>query len=116
MKRASKSNLEAQRRWREANPDYGRQWYLANRERRAPMARARRIYAAYGLTVEEYDTLVARGCAICGARDRRICVDHDHATGRVRDALCDDCNTTLGRMNDDAALLRAAADYLERHA
>lgn len=42
-------------------------------------------------------------------------VDHDHATGVVRALLCRACNTALGALRDDPALLRRAADYIERH-
>lgn len=71
-------------------------------------------------TVEEYDAMLAAqggGCAICEIKvdrnGRRLAVDHCHDTGVVRGILCMNCNATLGRMNDDPALLRKAAEYLE---
>lgn len=86
----------------------------------------------YGITLEQYEELfVKQGgvCAICGqpeikrqARkkngkviDDSLCVDHDHKTGIIRGLLCYRCNTGIGKLHDDPALLRRAADYLERH-
>lgn len=43
-------------------------------------------------------------------------MDHCHATGKVRGALCDRCNKALGFLNDDVQLIRAAADYIALHA
>jgi hypothetical protein len=109
---------EAAAKWRKENPE---------RERlKAREGRARR---EYGLTVEEYDAILARGCGICGSHTGRVvgkrngqepppprlCIDHDHANGKIRDALCHGCNTGLGSFGDDPARLRVAADYLEKH-
>jgi hypothetical protein len=74
----------------------------------------------YGMLPGEYDTrLAAQGgvCAVCGEPPqgkRRLAVDHDPVTRRVRGLLCSRCNTGLGQMRDDPRLLRAAAEYLER--
>lgn len=66
--------------------------------------------AAYGLSIEEYDTLLNRQggkCAICHTTQpyktvlRRFYVDHDHKTGKVRGLLCCACNSWLGRIQDD---------------
>jgi len=53
-----------------------------------------------GVTDDEYALLLEAqdgGCAICGAKPktRRLHVDHDHATGKVRGLLCHRCNRVL---------------------
>lgn len=58
---------------------------------------------------------VSTACAICGRADPSHW-DHDHQTGVWRELLCRGCNIGLGHFGDDPARLRAAADYLERHA
>jgi len=100
--RLKRRNIDnARRRQRRANdPDY------RDRER------ARR----YGLTLEEYRAILARQggvCAICRRADRRLCVDHCHATGKVRGFLCGPCNTGLGCLGDNPEFLRAAIEYLD---
>jgi hypothetical protein len=108
-----------QARWRAANVEerraYQREWYQRNAEAQRTLANARRIRAKYGLSMEEYDAIIARGCAICGTDEGTICVDHDHASGRVRDALCTGCNVAIGAMAEDPDRLRLAAEYIEQH-
>jgi len=89
--------------------------YQADPEHHIRIARRSIVKRKYGITLEEYDTIIARGCAICGNHGPRMALDHDHANGRIRDALCVSCNNGLGRFKDDPELLRTAADYLERH-
>lgn len=70
----------------------------------------------YGLTLEDFDALLASqggGCAICGKLDVDH-VDHDHRTGRVRGILCFRCNVAIGQMDDDCDRLIAAMAYLDR--
>lgn len=78
--------------------------------------RRRRSLTRYGITLEVYEELMSRGCAICGETQKRIVMDHCHASGRNRGPLCDGCNVGLGGFRDRPEMLRAAADYLEHHA
>lgn len=59
-------------------------------------------------------------CEICGrvpgyVGGKVTARDHDHLTGRDRGRLCQDHNLGIGLFRDDPALLRAAADYIERY-
>lgn len=82
---------------------------------------AHRKRRTYGVTPERFaDMLVeqANRCALCrnefkDARDTHI--DHDHTTGAVRALLCGECNMGLGKFLDSSSLLRAAAQYLDKH-
>jgi hypothetical protein len=84
--------------------------------------RAAKLRQTYGLTVEDYDALLASQngkCAICGSEfaDKRVGflhVDHDHETGEVRGLLCSSCNRGLGFFKDDPNLMRRGIEYLER--
>jgi hypothetical protein len=71
----------------------------------------------YGICAADADLmLAAQGglCAICRAAPA-VHVDHDHATDAVRELLCFNCNGGLGQFRDDPAVLRVAAEYVEKH-
>ena len=73
------------------------------------------------VTVGDYDRMLERqggGCAICGARPKtkRLQLDHDHKTKRLRGLLCFTCNRHILGKYATAKKLRAAADYLDAHA
>lgn len=76
------------------------------------------VEKVYGITIEQYDELLAlQGgrCAICRQRavSKRLAVDHDHASGAVRGLLCSRCNhDLLGAAHDDVRYLWAALHYL----
>jgi hypothetical protein len=52
-------------------------------------------------------------CGICKTPGKPLCVDHCHATGKVRGLLCRDCNLGLGNYKDNPIFTRAATAYLE---
>ncbi|MFF0790381.1 endonuclease domain-containing protein [Streptomyces spiralis] len=80
--------------------------------------RRRSKLSRYGLTEDEYEAMLAAqqgGCAMCGQQcqtERRLAVDHDHVSGRVRGLLCLTCNRGLGAYE---ALQAAAGRYLAEY-
>lgn len=81
--------------------------------------------ARHGLSLSQWQELWDRQrglCAVCQKPPRtRLVIDHDHRAARaglpaVRGLCCPWCNGLLGKVRDNAAWCRAAADYLDRGA
>lgn len=90
----------------------------ANRQRRGGRKPSNRPYL-YGLSDEDFALMVQKQggtCLLClrpfGA-DLPPCIDHCHATGKVRGILCRGCNTGLGSFREDHAALARAAAYIQ---
>lgn len=108
----SKSSAEYQRQWRQKNPERDK----ANNLRRQ-----------FGLTLADYERMgevQQWRCAVCNGFEttkdkdggpRRMPVDHDHKTGKIRALLCTQCNRGLGLFSDSIEKLEAAAAYLRKH-
>jgi hypothetical protein len=56
-------------------------------------------------------------CAICGdlPGKKRLAIDHNHITDKVRGLLCTRCNTAIAMFKDRIDLLKNAINYLETH-
>lgn len=75
------------------------------------------VTTKYGLTLEQFNQMYEEQggqCAICSTKveDSKICVDHNHNTGRVRRLLCHNCNVILGHAFEDPSILIKCAEYL----
>ena len=73
----------------------------------------------YGLTIEDYNDLFNKQngcCVICNKHQsqlkRKLFVDHDHKTGKIRGLLCYRCNSVLGFSQDNIYLLQKMINYL----
>ena len=110
FKRACKSCLlEKQRRYRNSRPNFHRAHNLKQR---------------YGLSPDEYQSILAHQnftCAICEVEishaleytaKRSVVVDHNHETGEVRGILCSKCNLVLGHARESTDILYRAIVYL----
>jgi hypothetical protein len=119
---------------------YKAAWYQANKERAQAYSAKHRnkfpdgnrryfrnhhLVKTYGITIEQYEVIYKeqRGvCAICGSLPdlpkhgvARLVVDHDHATGKIRGLLCNNCNSGLGIIGDTIEHLERALAYLKQH-
>lgn len=97
----------AKRRWKAANPDRHKNAVLKS---------------VHGITLDEFNRRLVEQdnrCAICRkdfSKTRRPYVDHVHdATKRVRELLCQKCNTLLGFAFDSTEILYGAIEYLNKH-
>ena len=93
------------RRWRLENPEKGREYHL------------RRAYGETPASIEKRRKQQKNRCALCGERFskiRRIHIDHDHQTDRVRSLLHVTCNLRLGTV-EDKQFMRQARKYLRRY-
>jgi len=76
------------------------------------------LVRTYKITLKERGIILANQkylCPICKKsiyNQKRICVDHDHLTGKIRGVLCDNCNLGLGIFKDSKDLLTNAIQYL----
>ena len=72
----------------------------------------------YDLIPEEYATMLASQngvCAVCGQANiegRKLGVDHNHQTNKIRGLLCNKCNQVLGLVDEDRDILGALSSYL----
>jgi hypothetical protein len=93
--------------------------------KRRQWSRGTMLKKQYGLTLEDYNSLLSGQegvCAICGRTETQrsnsrgtidhLRVDHCHTTGRVRGLLCSQCNFGLGNFRDKLGLLISATSYL----
>lgn len=107
----SQGRLDYNRRWKQTA--YGRWRGFLNG-----------VYSTYGLTEIEYLRLLYKNRGRCHnlfcsflptEESRRLAIDHDHKTGKVRGLLCIQCNTALERVEKEN-ILNGLLEYLhEEH-
>jgi hypothetical protein len=80
-----------------------------------------RLKRKYGIALSDKQKMFdeQKGlCAICTRPFRSLkssCVDHSHATGRVRKLLCKPCNTYLGVIKENPKVAARLIEYIEGH-
>lgn len=80
--------------------------------------RNRHLKYWYGITAQDYEKMYQsqKGkCAICGEDSKKLVVDHDHASNKVRSLLCFRCNIALGQLESGKDFVEKAMEYLNYH-
>jgi len=96
--------------------------YERNRGKKRPNRIDHRRNRRLGIVERDYLEMFRKQngkCAICGVSHlelrKRLCIDHDHKTGKVRGLLCLKCNWVLGHCLDSTEILSNAIGYLSKH-
>ena len=111
--RCSKCVAEYFKEYYHNNPD--RKAKHIERVRQGKIKNQYKILAKkYGVTEEEVISLLTANNGVCVLCEERpaTCIDHCHTTGKVRGALCSQCNSGLGFFKDDVRTLENAIRYL----
>lgn len=84
-----------------------------------------RVCRNKGITIEQYDEMLAKQNNRCGICKKHITelpkhrphlfIDHNHETMTVRGLLCGPCNTGIGMLGDNKEGLKLALKYLEEN-
>lgn len=107
---------EVNKRYASKNKDKFKKYYKENKN----LWKNSQLKRDYNITIEEYNVLLYNQnfkCSICEIHidnlTKKLHVDHDHTTGRIRGLLCHHCNTGLGLFKDSEDLLNKAVRYLK---
>jgi hypothetical protein len=103
---------------KEKHNEYQRKRYRDNPD----LKKRQHLKYKYGITLEEYKQKIQEQgykCYICkadkpGGNGTYFYVDHNHATGQVRDLLCHNCNYVIGYAKENKDILLSVIEYLSK--
>ena len=104
-----------------------RKWVLNNREKANKIASNWRkknpdkdlniqLKHKFGITLEIFKKIKVKQknkCAIC-KKKKKLVVDHNHKSKKVRGLLCFTCNSGIGMLKDSIDILKSSIKYLRR--
>lgn len=120
--------------YKEKQKENSKNWSIENKEKKNEYDRQRRkrvkvdpdkkyyssIFRKFGITEQEYKNLVQESNNCCNICDRppykgkRLHLDHDHKTGKIRGLLCARCNWYLHTVENGDNILEKIKNYLNR--
>lgn len=82
----------------------------------------------FGISYNQFQEMIEKQhnlCAICDRPEstvdkrtgkiRKLAVDHNHITKKVRELLCGKCNQALGLLNEDLKVIINLIKYIQKH-
>lgn len=97
---------ESSSEWPSNDPEYKMNAYLVK---------------TYGITLQDKKDMLRNQNYTCAIEKCNEAVglsahtDHDHATGKLREILCQKCNQMIGLARENVAILQSAIHYLNKH-
>ena len=96
-----------------------KRWRDNNKERVTYLYRSKHLKSKFKMTVEEYDVMFENQncvCKICRLPSKKkLSIDHNHTTGKIRGLLCFTCNMGIGYFKDSEKLLKSASKYIKEY-
>lgn len=123
------------REWRKKNLEKNRQYYrdyhvrnkkrekeLRGSDKQRAVLRDWQLRTKYGISLKDYKNMWTEQegkCKICGKYKpidgktiEKLCVDHNHESGKIRGLICFNCNAAIGHFQEDIELLKKAIVYM----
>lgn len=132
-KKNGELTLSGEQKYRSHCIPCGREYSHSNWLKRKESGEHRRVSYKYqlnknyNLSVHQFNEMYrgqSGACLICGktlenifllVKGVRLAIDHCHKTGKVRGMLCNNCNSGIGKLNDDIEMLEKAIWYLKEN-
>ena len=107
---------------KERTAKYNKRYAAENPELMKKKDRKNMLKRFWNMTPEQYDEMLQKQngtCALCDRTEsnpnKRLCIDHDHTTGKIRGLLCDNHNRAMGLFKDSIEDLEKAIVYLKSY-
>lgn len=91
-----------------------KEWRKNNKE----YVKSHDLKTSFGITLDKYNAILIQQnycCASCKRHQssfkKKLAVDHDHLTGKVRGLLCSACNTALGLLKENIETMNSLIVY-----
>lgn len=113
--------LDSQKAYYQINKEKIKEYRRGWSRKHPSYAKSNDLKRKYNLSLNEFNEMLTSqsgSCAICLSPFNENLipyVDHCHVTQKVRALLCSSCNTSLGLLKENTAILNSMIKYLEAH-
>jgi hypothetical protein len=104
------------------NPEKYKVWHKNNYLKHRDAIFAYGLKYNYNLDIDEYYKKLEEQnfkCEICYEDainlKKGLCIDHDHASGKIRGLICSNCNLALGNAHESILILENMIIYIKKY-